>query len=109
MKHAITAPALYAIVDTKTNEILQGLLSLHRHPASAIRMFSDIASQERGPLAQHVEDYHLIEYGYLEEQDPDQGINRLVTTHDVILTGTAWLASTQPEPKKQLELLEDSK
>lgn len=82
---------LYAIRDHKAGEIIGGAyaISIHRHDASAVRMFGDIATAQGSAIGQHPEDYALIRLGSLTDDD------HLVGQPETLLEGKLWKASQQ--------------
>lgn len=86
--------AVYAIIDNKADMIVSTVLTIHKHPAAAMRFFDDIARSPQSDIAKHPADYDLVQLGYLTED------NQIVAEHDVILTGKQWLSMQQPtEPQ----------
>lgn len=80
--------AIYAVLDTKAQDLVGGIITIHKHPASAVRMFSDALSASQGDMARHPEDYVLVRLGFLTEN------NEIITEGNTeILTGSAWKAS----------------
>lgn len=84
----MNAKKLIAIYDRLANDIV-GPITIHKSDASAIRLFSDVASHPDSQVAKHIEDYELIEVGTISEEMvcttalPDGHVR-------VILTGTQW-------------------
>lgn len=60
---------IVAIWDHKAQDIVGNSLTIHRHGATAVRMFTDIANTDRqgNMLQQHTEDFDLIQVGYLND------------------------------------------
>lgn len=77
-----------AIVDTLAKDII-GPPQIFPHPAPAVRMFGDVAKDERTQIHQHVEDYELVMLGELNED------LTVTPNYTVIITGAQWLAATQ--------------
>lgn len=80
---------LYAIIDLLSEDILQNIITLSRHPTPMVRMFTDLLTGKQGPIAQHPEDYILVRLGYLSED------RELDSQYEVVLTGKQWLANRQ--------------
>lgn len=76
---------IYAVYDNKAQDTV-GFLSMHRHEASAIRMFTDIYTMKDSRFAQHADDYDLIRVGFLTITD--EGKTELTSAYELILTGT---------------------
>lgn len=95
---------IYGILDLVANELVGGHGALHifRHAAQAVRMFDEIMSASNSPLAKRPEDYSLVELGVLsahERGDPPLYDATLIAGYNVVLTGSAWAATKQGEPK----------
>lgn len=83
---------VYAVYDRVAQTILGGL-HLHRHPASAVRMFSDVATAEGNMVHNHPADFDLVQLGNL---DDDHTIPKLIPfVPNTILEGSAWAAMQQ--------------
>lgn len=90
---------IYAIRDIKADDIIGGL-HMHKHHAAAIRMFSDIAADEKTYISKHPEDYELLRLGYLDLD----GTPPIAPELQTIITGVQWAAMQQqpvPEPTNQ--------
>lgn len=87
---------LYAIVDTLAADILgnTNAITLHKHEATAVRFFSDIAGTQGTLINQHPEDCELHRLGWLMED------NTVVPDHAVIITGKLWAAAQQPQKEE---------
>lgn len=83
-----TKGGLYAIVD-KVAQDIAGPITFHKHPATAVRLFTDVISQEGTIVSKHPDDYELVRLGYLTH-DHD-----LIPARETILTGAAWKASRE--------------
>lgn len=79
---------IYAILDIVADAIV-GILTIHRHDASAIRFFGDVAADSKSNVAQHPRDFNLIRLGYLSTD------HRVVPAFDTIITGAQWAAAQQ--------------
>lgn len=81
---------LIAIIDTVTNDIV-GPVQVYGHPAPAIRMFSDVALDERTSIHQHIKDHILVSLGTLTDELTVEA-NRVT-----LITGEQWLAAQAPK------------
>lgn len=79
---------LYAVLDTVADLIIGGI-QIHRHEASAIRTFGDVATMPNSVVAAHPGDFILVRLGHLDDS------NMLVPDHSVVMTGAQWLATQQ--------------
>lgn len=89
---------IYAIYDTVANELVGTVkLHIHKHPAAAVRFFSDVAADKNTSIGQHPQDYNLLCLGYLTLEN---NIEPVKPDDQVVITGQAWLAAQAPaEPK----------
>lgn len=80
---------LYAILDNKANEIVAGLITVHRNVATALRQHSDALSNPQSELGKHPDDYDLICLGNLVEED--EGLPALDPKNggELVMTGKA--------------------
>lgn len=87
-----------AIIDTVANDIV-GPIQAFRHPAQAIRFFSDVASEPNTIVSKHIQDYVLTQFAHLED-------DLTMTPHrEVIITGDQWFnAQRKHEEKDSLSL-----
>lgn len=95
-------PNIYAIYDNVAKDIVGNILTIHRHHASAIRMFGDVLANNQN-VRQHPQDYTLLcvgEIGHQDNSDLPQ-VEQFDGGAEVVMTGTAWLA-TQQKPGPQL-------
>lgn len=83
---------VYAVIDRVAN-ILIGGLQIHKHPAPAVRTFTDAATMEGSIIALHPADFDLVQLGHILED------HTIEPEFEIILTGAAWLASQTQEPK----------
>lgn len=83
---------IYIVWDIVAHDTVTGLL-VYNHHAAAIRAFVDGLKDQRGPLAKHPADFELRLVG---ELTTDGTINAL-DQYEVVLSGSTWLASTQPQ------------
>lgn len=84
---------LIAIVDTLANDIV-GPIQIFAHPAPAIRMFGDVASDNRTTIHQHVEDHQLVQLAVLND---DLSITE---QREVLMTGAQWRAVNNAAAQK---------
>lgn len=96
---------IYAIVDTLAADLvgMRDSITLHRHDATAIRMFSDIANNPQTSINAHVEDYVLVCLGYINDDNQILCVSHSEAEggfhhHRVVLTGTAWKAAQEKQP-----------
>lgn len=78
-------PGLYAIIDVIAQAIVQNIITISRHEAPMVRMFTDLLSG-KGPIADHPADYQLVRVGYIDD-------NHELTTctpFHVVLTGAQY-------------------
>lgn len=79
---------IIAIIDNKAEDITpQHYLWIHRHIATAIRMFTDIINDPNTQVHQHPADYDLVQLGTLNE------LNRLTPTYEILMTGRAYITA----------------
>lgn len=85
---------LYAIMDTMAQDILgsTNAITIHKHEATAVRFFSDIAGTPGTLVNQHPEDCQLVRLAWLTDD------NTILPDAAVILTGAQWKAA-QPQPE----------
>ncbi|QCQ85142.1 nonstructural protein [Blackfly microvirus SF02] len=82
-KGATTMPKMIiAIVDTLANEVT-GPLWTWQNAAPAIRQFGDLVTDQKTQIAQHPEDYDLVQVGILEDD------LTITPRKEVIITGRA--------------------
>lgn len=89
-----TVKTIIAIYDKRAEDIV-GILQMHHHEATAVRMFADVAMNETSQIRRHPEDYDLIQLGTLNNDN-----NRITPEYRVILTGSALFASQAEGPKE---------
>lgn len=80
---------IYAILDLVADMIVGGL-QLHKADAAAIRIFDELARDEKTILGKHPQDFALLKLGNLTEGhdvEPDSS---------TVLTGKQWLALQTP-------------
>lgn len=78
-------PGLYVIIDVIAQAIVQNVITISRHEAPMVRMFTDLLSG-KGPIAEHPADYQLVRVGYIDENHELTGC----TPFQVVLTGAQW-------------------
>lgn len=77
---------IYAIYDNVAKAVV-GMLMMHKHEASAVRMYADVASSAESMIGKHPQDFDLVRLGHLRDHkllDPD---------YHVVLKGSTWAAS----------------
>jgi hypothetical protein len=79
---------IIAIVDNVAAD-LAGPLTLHGHDATAIRFFSDVATHPESQVGKHINDFDLVQLGFLTDE------LEIVPDKRVILTGSQWAAAQQ--------------
>lgn len=77
---------IYAIYDTVAKSITGGLY-LHKHEASAVRFYADVASDPNTMIAKHPQDFDLIRLGYIKDHKALDG------DYAIILKGSVWAAA----------------
>lgn len=82
------ARGVYAILDIVADDLI-GVLQIHKHEASAIRTFGDIANMKDSLLARHPHDFDMIRLGFLNEK------HQLIDNYKVVITGKQWAAAQQ--------------
>lgn len=95
MDNPLVRAGLYAIIDLLAEDVV-GIIQQHRHEATAVRFFSDVASQEGTVVAKHVNDHALVRLGYISEA------LTLIPDYAVVITGATWAAARAAS--QQLEL-----
>lgn len=90
------ATGLYGIYDTVAKFILSDVLTIFKHEAPAVRMFTDLLSGNKGAIAQHPADHQLVRLGWINDDLEIQA------EYAVILDGKAWLAMQDRQPLPDL-------
>lgn len=85
---------IFAIYDHVADAIIGGL-HLHRHQASAIRMFGDIATLPDSSIGLHPEDFDLLLLGVLNDD------HTITACKEIILAGAVWSAAQKPHLSKE--------
>lgn len=86
---------LYAVYDTKAEEVIGGVLYAFPHDAVAVRMFTDAYQAEGTTINKHPEDFELISLGTME--------NTAITPElRIVITGAALnaLAKNQQQERR---------
>lgn len=82
---------VYAIIDNLAKALLGGL-HLHKHEASAVRFFADVASMPESMVGRHPQDYDLVQLGFITNT------NEIERSYKLVLKGSVWAAATlKPE------------
>lgn len=90
---------IVAIIDNKANDIVpQTMVWIHKHSATAVRMYIDAVSDTRGQMFHHLEDYDLVQLGELDDN------NLINPSYEIIMTGKAYKASIKPEEPTQPQI-----
>lgn len=79
---------IVAIEDTVAEDLATNI-TLHHHQATAMRWWSDAASQNGSWLQTHLADHQLVQLGWLEEN------GRITDDRLVLMTGDQWIALQQ--------------
>lgn len=83
-----------ALIDKVAADFL-GPLHLFRHPAPAIRMFTDLCTQQTA-VAQHIADHELRIVGIL-----DDATLEIEPRNELLISGEQWLASQNTGENKE--------
>lgn len=81
---------VYAIIDNMAKAILGGL-HLHKHEASAVRFFADVASMPESLVGKHPQDFDLVQLGFITNSQ------QLERGYKLVLKGSVWAAATTTE------------
>lgn len=85
---------IYAILDRRAQDVAAGVLTLFRHEAAAVRMFTDVLDKPGSQYAQHAEDYQLVRLGYLADPSEVSEFDQwIVPEFEIVLTASDWLSS----------------
>lgn len=94
---------LIAIRDNKANEIVAGHISMHKHAATAVRMYMDLITNEKLHFQKHLEDYDLVQLGYhLQPDGTDKHI--IEPAYEVLMKGAAVKAQGEAAADSTLPL-----
>lgn len=85
--------AIYAILDNVAGDLIGGL-HIHRHDASAIRFFGDVANMQDSHVGRRPNDYALVCLGKFTDD------HRIIPDYSVVLEGSTWLASQKPTDRQ---------
>lgn len=85
---------LIAIIDNKSNEMVGNYIYIHKHLATAVRMFQDAASDQSSMLSRHIDDFDLVQLGDIDED------HKITPTREILITGKAMRASREQAPTK---------
>lgn len=77
---------IYAILDNVAGQLIGGL-TCHKHEASAVRFFSDVAGMKDSLIGKHPQDFNLLRLGYITHH------NEIEPEHTLILAGSMWAAA----------------
>lgn len=81
---------IVAIIDNKSGDTVpQTMLWIHKHLATAVRMYGDVANDPKGQIHHHMEDYDLVQLGEINSQ------NEITPAYEILMTGQAFKASLQ--------------
>lgn len=85
--------SLYAIYDVKAHDLLgnQMGITVHKHEATAVRMFADAAAFPNSMIGKHPEDYALVRLGHMDDD------HRIEEAYKVVLTGQQLMAAQPKE------------
>lgn len=89
---------LYQIFDRNAETVVGPVLSFKGH-GPAVRMFTDALKDEKTTLAQHPEDYDLIQIAQQNEETGEVIFEDGGVWPKSILMGSAWLAQQETENK----------
>lgn len=98
---------LYGIRDNTVNELAPQTF-ISGHDAHAIRVFQEMASDERMPIARYLDDMDLVKIAALSRIDGAEvlgfsgGRPSPVTDLEVVITGKALRAASQPAGQPEL-------
>lgn len=94
---------IYAVLDLVAQIIIgnaPGGLMLHKHPAAAVRMFTDALSDPQMIFNKHPEDFNLVLLGHLNDDNTLDALPEL----EVVLAGKQWKLSQEPPPLQDPEV-----
>lgn len=89
---------LIAIFDNKASDIV-GIIQIHRHVATAIRMFRDVAEAPNSQIQKHPEDFDLVQVGWLSDDS-----KTIEPVFELVMKGSALLAATKRDEQPSLQL-----
>lgn len=86
---AIGSRCLFVLYD-KVAEAFLGHIIIERHPAPAVRLFSQVLADKNTSPGQHPADYELLQVGFIEDS------GQILPCEPMVITsGVAWLASQE--------------
>lgn len=92
---------LIAIIDNKSSEMVGNYIYVHRHIATAVRMFQDAASDKQSMLSRHLQDFDLVQLGEIDDN------NDITLGKEILITGKALQAANEkPATKTQHDFKE---
>lgn len=81
---------LIAIIDNKAKDITpHNLIWVHKNTATAVRMYTDVANDPKSTIAQHLEDYDLVQLGTIDDE------HKITPTYEIIVLGKTYAAQLQ--------------
>lgn len=87
---------IYAIYDKMAQAIVGGLY-LFKADAPATRFFTDVIALPDSQIGKHVDDYELVQLGFLASDDEVDGCEQLEPAYRIVLTGSAWRILNGPK------------
>lgn len=78
---------IVAIIDKVAGDIV-GPLMMEKHPATALRLFDDLARDTRSTINMHLKDHEMWVIGTI-----DDGTLEITPRKDILMTGELWLAA----------------
>lgn len=94
---------LYAIYDSKAEEVVGNVIHILKHSAVAVRMFTDVMQNAKSIISQHPEDYDLVELGVLS--DDEQTIEPTAPENRIVLAGAALKNILEQQAKNNLTMV----
>lgn len=82
---------VYVLYDKLAQAIVGGL-HLHKHEATALRMFSDIITMNDSRVAQHPKDFDLCRIGFYNPIT-----HQLTTDFATLMNAQRWIDAQQPK------------
>lgn len=96
--------AIYGIRDNDTNELTPQCFVSH-HDSHAIRVFQEMASDERSPIGRYIDSHDLVRIHLLERDDQGEFLETIsatrVTELATIITGKALRAMAESRMEAQ--------
>lgn len=91
---------LYAIVDTLAKDLVGGIsaVTAHKHEATAMRFFSDMATAQGSAIPAHADDFEFVRLGYLTVHT--DGTISIEPDPRIAITGRQWLDNYLAATKK---------